>query len=72
MSKILAVLSWVLLYVPVLLLAVIGIAFAEIRFDYGVLHYGYAPSRLSSDYAYIVGLCMLPAAVWLTVVKVIR
>lgn len=72
MSKILAMASWALLYVPVLLLASIGIAFAEIRFDYGVLHEGFTPSRLSSGYAYILVVCAVPAVVWLAVIKAVR
>ena len=71
-SKIFALASWVLLYVPVLLLAAIGIAFAEIRFDYGVLHEGFAPSRFSQGYAYIVVVCLLPAGLWMALVKMIR
>lgn len=72
MSKIIALASWILLYVPVLLLAAIGVVFAEIRFDYGVLHEGFAPSRLSSGYAYILGLCLLPSILWMAVTNVVR
>lgn len=72
MSKLWTMASWSVLYVPVLLLALIGITFAEIRFDYGVLHEGFTPSRFSLQYAYILGVCVLPAVLWLAVIKAIK
>lgn len=71
-SKIISLANWCLLCVPVLLLAAIGLVFAEIRFDYGVLHEGFAPSRFSSGYAYILCLCLLPSILWMAVAKVVR
>lgn len=59
-----ALANWALLYIPALLLAGIGISFAETRFDYGVLHEGFNSSRLSFRYALIVGFCILPAVAW--------
>lgn len=72
LSKIFALASWVLLYVPVLLLAAVGIVFTEVRFDYGVIHEGFTPSRLSQGYAYILGVCLLPSGLWMALVKMIR
>lgn len=69
MSNLIALANTALLYLPALLLAGIGVFFAEIRFDYGVLHEGFDPSRLSVQYAYIVGICVLPAAAWPALIK---
>lgn len=72
MSNKFALANTALLYVPALLLAAIGILFAEIRFDYGVLHEGFNSSRISLGYAYILGFCVAPALLWLAVIKATR
>ena len=72
LSSTVAIAHKALVYGPALVLIAIGILFADIRFDYGVMHEGVEPSRLSLRYVFKVVVCSIPAAIWLAVVKAIK